>query len=425
MTKQAGSNRFFQFNYIPYPLWRRRLPFPVKLALTPLLRRTYPARVVDRTIPTVNDVAAYLHRFGLIPADTTTAETREALKNTQANIAIVDTNTPPAATDNPIRLPAQWEPMERVILTWPVNFPPLWPLFAQMTETLTPVADVQINVNHPVWARAVHLYLSETTAADLNRVMCYHLPTDDIWVRDYGPYIGDNARGERTAVTMTYDPLENYPQARDDAMPAHWAAHEGLPLNTLDFHGEGGNVWSDGAGKLFMTNQVYIQNPELNRVTLLERLRRVFIFDEVVLLPRLRLEETGHVDLLVKLASADTMLVSGPRALFTGDRLRRAARQLRRDYNMVTLPTPPLYLNWFGYPVRRSYTNALTVNGRVLVPVYGVQQDDEALRRYQQAMPGFNVVPIDCTIAANGGGAVHCLTKEVPAKIALETDLTR
>ncbi len=424
MTTQRGSNAFFQFNYIPYPLWRRRMPFPVKLAVTPLLRRTYPARVVERRIPTVNDVAAYLHRFGLLADGATEAETREALKTTQANIAIVDTDGVPAATTNPIRLPAQWEPMERIIVTWPVNYPPLWALFAQMTEAITPVADVQINVTHPVWAQAVHLYLSERGTADLDRVTCYHLPTDDIWVRDYGPYIGYDAHGERVAVAMQYDPLENYPQARDDAMPVRWAAHEGLALNRLDFRGEGGNVWTDGAGKLFMTNQVYIQNPDLNRITLIERLRRAFIFDELVLLPRLRLEETGHVDLVVKLANADTMLVSGPGALFTSDRLWRAARQLRRDYTLITLPTPPLYFNWFGYPIRRSYTNALTVNGRVLVPVYGIRQDDEALRCYEAAMPGFEVVPIDCTIATNGGGAVHCLTKEVPLKIAPEVTPT-
>jgi len=38
-----------------------------------------------------------------------------------------------------------------------------------------------------------------------------------------------------------------------------------------------------------------------------------------------------------------------------------------------------------------------------------------ALRVYRDAMPEHDVCAIDCAAAGNGGGAVHCLTKEVPA----------
>jgi agmatine/peptidylarginine deiminase len=30
-------------------------------------------------------------------------------------------------------------------------------------------------------------------------------------------------------------------------------------------------------------------------------------------------------------------------------------------------------------------------------------------------MPAHEFVPIDCRAAINGGGAVHCLTREIPA----------
>jgi agmatine deiminase len=63
--------------------------------------------------------------------------------------------------------------------------------------------------------------------------------------------------------------------------------------------------------------------------------------------------------------------------------------------------------------VWRSYTNSLTVNGRVLVPIFRVPQDSRALAVYQSALPEFEIIPVDCSRAANGGGAVHCLTKEV------------
>ena len=62
-------------------------------------------------------------------------------------------------------------------------------------------------------------------------------------------------------------------------------------------------------------------------------------------------------------------------------------------------------------------SHALTVNGRVLVPVFGVPTDGEALRVYRDAMPGHEVISIDCAAVVNGGGAVHCLTKEVPQAV--------
>ncbi|MEO1440256.1 MAG: agmatine deiminase family protein [Chloroflexota bacterium] len=416
-----GSNQFLQFNYIPYPLWRRKLPLPLKWAARPLLQRYYPVKATGRTVPTVNDIADYLLRFDLLPGINRTELTKKLAQDYIGPTEIVDPDAQPATTTKPSRLPAQWEPIERVMMSWPVLYPPLWPLHAQMAEAISAVASVQINVPHYLWQHAIHLYLEQRGKAIMNALHFYHLPTDDIWIRDYGPVVCLDENGQRVAVNMTYDPLPNYPQHQDDSMPRRWAAHRNFPVYKLDFHGEGGNLWSDGMGTLLMTNQAYRQNEDLNRISLLERLHGAFTFEKLVILPRLRMEETGHVDLVVKLASADTVLVSGPQALFTGDRLRMAANQLRRDtnargdrYNVVMLPTPPLYFNWFGYPIRRSYTNALTVNGRVLVPVYGIPTDERALHIYADTMPDHDIVPIDCTIGANGGGAVHCLTKEVP-----------
>jgi agmatine deiminase len=409
-----GSNQFLQFNYIPYPLWRRRLPL-VGIAHRRLWRSLYPIEADG--VPSTADVVAYLRRFKLM-LDVTPTDLDAACEQ----IVPTDPQAVPASTDDPIRLPAQWEPTERVMISWSVNFPPLWEMHAQMAEAISAVADVQINVPVAAWGAAVCLYLARRGRADMTRVHIYDLPTDDIWIRDYGPFVGLRPDGTRAVVTQIYDPLPNYPQAQDDAMPSRWAAHEGLPVNRLSFHGEGGNVWSDGIGTLLMTEQAYRLNPELTRDTLEATLREGFSYEKLVLLPRLRVEETGHVDLLTKLASPTVILVSEENALFTSDRLRAARRQLARTtnadgdrYELVTLPTPPLYLNWFGFPIRRSYTNSLTVNGRVLVPVYGIATDERALRIYEAAMPGYEIVPIDATVGANGGGAVHCMTKEVPA----------
>lgn len=418
---QRGSNAPFQFNYIPYPLWRRRLPPLLGPVAARLWRRIYPVMVDKTPGPALEDVHAYVRRFRLLP-DVDDATLTERLRTERANVTHTSADARPAITDRPLRLPAQWEPTERVMIAWAVNYPPLWAMHAALVAAIAPVATVQLNVPGAAWAGAVRLYLERHGIAHAGRVEIADLPTDDIWIRDYGPLVGFDADGVRAAAKLIYDPLPNYPQARDNAMPERWAASAGVPVHPLPLHGEGGNLWSDGAGTLLMTNQVYRLNPDLTRQTLLPLLHEVLIFEKLVITPRLRVEETGHIDLLVKLASANTVLLSAPNALFTGDRLRAARRQLEREtnaagdrYRVATLPTPPLYANWFGYPIRRTYTNALTVNGRVLVPVYGLATDEVALRTYERVMPGYTVVPIDSVVGINGGGAVHCMTREVPA----------
>nr|MBA3872704.1 agmatine deiminase family protein [Anaerolineae bacterium] len=274
---------------------------------------------------------------------------------------------------------------------------------------------------HSMWAKAIRLFLSQRGKADLSRVHFLHLPTDDIWVRDYGPIVTQNNKGEQVVIKLVFDPLPSYPQQQDNAMALRWAAHEEIPVRHLDLHLEGGNIWSDGRGTLIMASQIFHSNPGLTRTKLLDQLHCVFDFSKLIITPRLEREETGHVDLLVKLADAETVLVSkasgANRAALreTANIFQRNANASGQPYRIFELPNPPLYLNWGFYPVWRSYTNSLTVNGRVLVPVFGIPSDKQALAIYQKAMPDFDIIPIDCGPGANGGGAVHCLTKEVAA----------
>jgi len=76
----------------------------------------------------------------------------------------------------------------------------------------------------------------------------------------------------------------------------------------------------------------------------------------------------------------------------------------------------PGYRNWGISRIWPTYTNALTVNHRVVVPTYGhPDRDAAALAVYRQVMPDHEIIGIDARIAANAGGTVHCLTMQIPA----------
>ncbi len=413
----------FRFQYIPYPLWRRRWPLPVQPLVRQLCRPFYPVDADTNPPTTPRQMARYLLRWRLLDG-LGERELRSRLADEPVNVELTRADAEPlVAPDSQIRLPAQWEPVETVLLTWPVLYPPLWTLYVELVAAIAPVATVTIIIPRPTWASGIRLYLQQHGQSNLDNLRFLNLPTDDIWIRDYGPMVGFNPAGERVAVHANYHPLPNYPQTSDDAMPARWAAHENIPAQALSLYTEGGNLWSDGNGTLLMSD-AYQRQATLTRSALDQQLHSVFAFNKLIIVPHLDEEETGHIDLILKLADQQTVLITEPGQSINAHHLAEAARLLRettnargQHYVVWELPALKPYYNWGLFPIWRSYTNALTVNGRVLVPIFGDKADDVALALYEQALPNFEIIPINCQTIINGGGAVHCITKEIPTSL--------
>lgn len=414
-------NKFFRFDKVIYPLWRREMPSLLKPLAEPIFNRAYPVHADKRPPQDPHEMARFMADWAIVP-DADLQSLANAIHSVEVHIETADMSKSPSLHDaSPLRIPAQWEKSERILMSWGRMYPTVWKMHAQMAEAISQVAIAEILVPSELWARAVAVYLEARGRAKMEQIHFTVLATNDIWIRDYGPIMGIAKDGKRVAVNAIYDVLPQYPQADDNGMVNHWAAHRNIPTQALNLHTEGGNLWSDGQGTLLMSSQIFISNPYYDRDRLLEYLHTVFDFEKLIITPRLTLEETGHVDLLVKLASADTAFVARADSFSTGEVLRKTKRLLEREtnakgqpYRVIELPSTSLYMNWFSYPIRRGYTNALTVNGRVLVPVYGITLDDIALRTYADAMPDYEIIPIDSHIGINGGGAVHCMTKEVP-----------
>lgn len=412
---------FFRFEPIIYPIWRRKLPEFVRTFAEPLLRSAYPVQADVQPPADETAMARFLVDWGLFPA----AELRDVatqLATIHIPCAVAERDAVPQSYEGEaLRIPAQWEQTERVLVSWGRMYPTVWEMHAQLVEAISAVAGAEILVPTELWARAVALYLRERGKANPENLCFTVLRTDDIWVRDYGPIVAQAADGQRVVVAAQYDNHPEYPQADDNGMARRWAAHHSLPLMPLNLHTEGGNLWSDGVGTLLMTEQIFRRNPHYTPTSLRRYLHEVFDFEKLIITPRLPLETTGHIDLLVKLGNEHTVFLSAPNEPSAAADLRETRRILEAEtnaqgqpYRIVELPTPERYVNWFTYSIRRSYTNALTVNGRILVPTYGIASDEIALRRYEEALPEMEIIPIDSSKGINGGGAVHCMTKEIP-----------
>jgi agmatine deiminase len=132
----------------------------------------------------------------------------------------------------------------------------------------------------------------------------------------------------------------------------------------------------------------------------------------------------GHVDDLARFLDARTIVTAveddprDPNHRVLEENLRRL-RLLRapdgRPFEIVTLPMPKR-VERDGLRLPATYLNFLFVNGAVLVPTFrDARSERPALATLRRALPGHEVIGIDCSQLIWGLGAIHCLTQQQPA----------
>ncbi len=413
-----------QAGYNPHPFWKFEHLRPYHRILMPVCRRRYPVGADVVPPRDIEALAGWMARWGLLSDRRDSAAARhqlEELASTPVQIVTADVTASADSSDG-LRLPAEWEPSEAVVITWPVLYPRLWDFYCELVAAVAPVARLDVLIPDPIYAPAILAYLDEDRQVG-SRLRFLVTASDDIWVRDYGPLTCLDTVGRRVMLDAIFDPPPTMPYANDDALPIRYAAHDGIPCRHLPLHLEGGNLWSDGRGTLLTTESLFARNPHLPREEVRSQLLAAVGAKTLIVLPPLRMEDTGHVDVFLKLATPDTVLVTEPRSIFNRQSLIEAVAVLRNSrtadgepYRVVKLPSVPHYRNWGIVRVWPNYANALTVNGRVLVPTYrDPERDAAALDVYRRVLPTHDIIAIDAHIAANAGGTVHCLTMQVPA----------
>jgi agmatine deiminase len=80
----------------------------------------------------------------------------------------------------------------------------------------------------------------------------------------------------------------------------------------------------------------------------------------------------------------------------------------------VPLPWPQACYAPDGHRLPATYANFLIINGAVLAPVYGLPQDEEALRILAGCFPNREVVGINCRALIEQHGSLHCISMQYP-----------
>ena len=63
-----------------------------------------------------------------------------------------------------------------------------------------------------------------------------------------------------------------------------------------------------------------------------------------------------------------------------------------------------------------SYINFYIANGGIVMPRFGIVRDEDARRNIAGLFPDSEVIQLEISDIAIGGGGIHCITQQQPVK---------
>ncbi len=343
-------------------------------------------------------------------------------------------------------LPAEWAPQSAVMLTWPHPGTDWSELLDQVEPVFMAIARSVLRFEHLVIS-CEHVIRAQELQNELNqfaqqqglpgRVISVPAPANDTWARDHGPITVDTDDGP-TLLDFRFNAWGGkFPWEKDDALNRHLAnagAFGRCPLQPVDFVLEGGSIESDGEGTLLTTSECLLtptRNPSQDRTAIERLLSELLGADRMLWLNHGYLagdDTDSHIDTLARFCAPDHICyVACPdpddehyAALAAMEEELKQFRQ--RDgspYRLTALPWPDPIYDDDGQRLPATYANFLIINNAVLLPVYGVAQDDDAIAIVADLFPDREVIPIDCRPLIGQHGSLHCVTMQLPAGVVV------
>jgi agmatine deiminase len=350
------------------------------------------------------------------------------------------------------RMPAEFEPHSGCWMIWPER-PDNWRLGAAPAQEAFAAVAAAIAMSEPVTMAASDAQFERCRSLLPPSVRVVELSTDDAWVRDTGPTFVVDGRGDRRGVDWRFNAWGGErgglysPWDRDDRVAAKVLEIEGADRYRAPLVLEGGAIHVDGEGTVLTTEECLLnpnRNPELSRQEIERLLCGHLGAEKIVWLDRGVYEDEtdGHVDNIACFARPGVVLLTWPedetdpqhaisRAAL--ERLQAATDACGRSFEVVRLPSPgPLLIEAeeaagveaaegtkprrAGDRLAASYVNFYLANSRLVMPLLDQRYDAQAAEILRGCFPGRKPVGVAAREILLGGGNVHCITQQVPAR---------
>lgn len=245
-----------------------------------------------------------------------------------------------------------------------------------------------------------------TAALDTHNIPYRFLPnTKDIWVRDFMPVRTDSGK----LVSFRYEPsyLRDCPALRTD-FRRDIAPQLALTPLYADINLDGGNVvFSPSGACVLISDRVFSENPEYPSAALMRELSEL-LEAEVLIIPSLKSDMTGHADGMARFLDDRTVLCNRPLSSCGFEQqVKRAVQDCGLD--AVDFPFVPTG----GVSAVGCYLNYLETERVVFLPVFGIEQDAEA-ETFARQLFSKEIVSVNIREIAQQGGCLNCISWEGP-----------
>ena len=331
---------------------------------------------------------------------------------------------------------AEWDCQEGILIAWPhagtdwaYMLDEVTACYVQLTKAILQDDDERLVIVAP---DADDVRAAIGTDADWSRITIVELPTNDTWVRDYGP-IALWHEGKMTLADFTFNAWGMKFAADCDNLVTSRLDECGvfnMPLiNYRDLVLEGGSIETDGNGTV-MTTTCCLTAPNRNDAMSREQMEQVLL-ERLGCVKMLWLDHgalsgddtDGHIDTLARFAPGSVILYTGCddpddehfETLMRMEEDLKAFTDAKGDhYHLIKLPLPDAMFDEISR-LPATYANFLVTNHQVLVPIYGQPEKDlMACQLIGDAFPGRKVMGIDCQALICQHGSLHCATMQLP-----------
>lgn len=353
------------------------------------------------------------------------------------------------------RMPGEHESQEQVWMAWPVR-PDNWRNQGLPAQKAFVAVASTIAKTTPVTVLAAPIDEQQARQAMPDHIRVLPIPSDDIWMRDIGAtYVVSNESADqraRRAINWQFNAwggeldglYDDWSQ--DNAVASKMAEATGDKIYNAPFILEGGAIHVDGEGTLFTTEECLLhpsRNPNLTKTQIEQLLKNYLNVDTIIWLKQglFNDETNGHIDNIMHVVRPGVVALtycenpSDPQYAIS----QAAYKQLSettdakgRKLQIIKLPMPgPLFISpeeaetienngrmqrQAGERLAASYANFLISNNQVIFPLLDEATDEEAYKRFIEAFPNHEVTGIPARDILLGGGNIHCITQQVPAK---------
>lgn len=252
-----------------------------------------------------------------------------------------------------------------------------------------------------------HPHEAKTISEALNAHQVSHQylsHTKDIWMRDFMPV--QTRTGQ--LIAFRYEPsyLEEEPELRTDF--SHDIAPQlAVEVIQSNINLDGGNiVFSPSKERVIISDRVFLENSEYSAAALIRQLGAL-LEAEVIVIPSLPSDFTGHADGMVRFINENTVV--GNDLPFKYGLEQRIKRVLL--YHGIDVIDFPYQRAKGSISALGSYINYLETESCIFLPTFGIDMDAYAITQARQILPK-KVIPIHVREISQQGGCLNCISWE-------------